>query len=160
MGRQIAAVHCRDRPFPILLCMVPNSLADGLQVSGSEFRDEFTRIGGLRNPSHRRQRNTQIACPPHRKNILRCENRPCSKSAARNETLPALVQSVMIVRATSSGWVVNGCIGRHIDVPTYNMQHFTPRRAAPLPVDCHERGSITVVPALRSKERSPAILPS
>ena len=42
---------------------------------------------------------------------------PFSRSAARKEKLPPLVQSVTMVRATSSVWLVNGCTRRHFAVP-------------------------------------------
>src|SRR5579862_6162646 len=42
---------------------------------------------------------------------------PFSRSAARNEKFPALVQTVTIVRATSSAWVVYCCCLRHLDLP-------------------------------------------
>src|SRR5512135_806490 len=60
---------------------------------------------------------------------------PFSRSAARNEKLPAEVHKVTIVRATSSRWLVNGCTRRHLAVPRYRTRAAKPRRAAPLPTE-------------------------
>ena len=42
---------------------------------------------------------------------------PCSKSEARNEKLPELVQTVTMVRATSPTSPLYGQSFRHFDVP-------------------------------------------
>ncbi len=57
------------------------------------------------------------AGPAHEEPILGRQIGPLSRSAAKKEKLPAFVHKVTMVRATSSGWLVNGWTFRHFDVP-------------------------------------------